>query len=354
MCRVQLKIALFVVVGLVGIVDRGVALVDEIRELTIDMVSVGGGEALAEVVVVCVKVGVFEISVLLGAVPEVDESAVEVDIDVLTAVLDELVGYRVADVLEVRGIVLVRAAAVVLDEADEVIVVCGEDVELLVECIVDICVVGFAVSGRVTVVVEGDVVDISVVEVVVVDRMVDPWVAVDNCVVIIVVGGRVIIDEAAVLLVGWDVNIFVVGFVVSEEVSVAAKVVGSWDVVVETVDVTVVLVGIRVWIDVIVVVGIVVDKIVVSVVDDDMSIVGIVVVIVELIVVVGLVIVWANVVVVVGVVIKVVIVLGMFVEEVVAIVVRGTVVRVVVAGIVVVVLDVKSTADKFEFVCDNG
>lgn len=58
--------------------------------------------------------------------------------------------------------------------------------------------------------------------------------------------------------------------------------------------------------------------------------------------------------VVVGVVIKVVIVLGMFVEEVVAIVVRGTVVRVVVAGIVVVVLDVKSTADKFEFVCDNG
>lgn len=174
MCRVQLKIALFVVVGLVGIVDRGVALVDEIRELTIDMVSVGGGEALAEVVVVCVKVGVFEISVLLGAVPEVDESAVEVDIDVLTAVLDELVGYRVADVLEVRGIVLVRAAAVVLDEADEVIVVCGEDVELLVECIVDICVVGFAVSGRVTVVVEGDVVDISVVEVVVVDRMVDP------------------------------------------------------------------------------------------------------------------------------------------------------------------------------------
>lgn len=62
-------------VGLVGIVVPGVALVD-IRVLTIDVVAVGGGAALVAVLVLCVKVGVDEITVLLQAVPEVDESAV--------------------------------------------------------------------------------------------------------------------------------------------------------------------------------------------------------------------------------------------------------------------------------------
>lgn len=224
MYRVQIKSALFVVVRLVGIVVPGLALVDDIRVLTIDVLAVGGGETLVAVVVVYIKAGVDEIAVLLEAVSELDESAVEADIDVLTAVLAELFGYRAADVLELGGIVLVRTASDVLDETDEVKVVSGEDVALLVECIVDVCVVGFAVSVDVAVVVEVAVVGISVVEVVlvVVDRLVVARV-VGNCVVVVRVESEVVICEVTVLLLDRDVEICVVGFDVSGRITVVVE-----------------------------------------------------------------------------------------------------------------------------------